>query len=101
MNPVHQPGGRAKYRTYSPNSLTRAYSAEIVHKLSIRRALHASKNSTKNSSDSSVNKSCSKSCKNGQNVSVRIKRKREQEKKKIVKCSKSDSQNPETSGVGK
>ncbi|XP_052088188.1 uncharacterized protein LOC127725302 [Mytilus californianus] len=62
---------------------------------------HVSKNPGKKASDSSVNKSCAKSSKKGQNGSVGCKRKREQEKKKIVKCSKSDSQKPGTSGVGK
>ncbi|CAC5375550.1 unnamed protein product [Mytilus coruscus] len=38
INQVHQPGGKAKYRTYSPTALTRAYSAIMVDKLSIRRA---------------------------------------------------------------
>ncbi|CAC5388549.1 unnamed protein product [Mytilus coruscus] len=38
INQVHQPGGKAKYRTYSPTALTRAYSAIMVDKLSINRA---------------------------------------------------------------
>ncbi|CAC5373549.1 unnamed protein product [Mytilus coruscus] len=62
---------------------------------------HVSKNPGKKASDSSVNKSSAKSSKKGQNGSVGCKRKREQEKKKIVKCSKSDSKKPGTSGVGK
>ena len=57
---------------------------------------HVSKNPGKNASES-VNKSCKK----GQNGSAGSKRKRGQEKKQTVKCLKSDSQKPGTSGVSR
>ncbi|VDI07597.1 Hypothetical predicted protein [Mytilus galloprovincialis] len=38
INPVHQPGGKAKYRTYSPTSLINAYTAVKEDNVSIRRA---------------------------------------------------------------
>ncbi|CAC5401666.1 unnamed protein product [Mytilus coruscus] len=85
------------------NVLSRVISGKTVTEDDVLERVkeHVSKIPGKKASDSSVNKSCAKSGKKGQNRSVGCKRKREQEKKKIVKCSKSDSQKPGTSGVGK
>ncbi|CAC5421207.1 unnamed protein product [Mytilus coruscus] len=85
------------------NVLSRVISGKTVTEDDVLERVkeHVSKNPGKKASDRSVNKSGAKSSKKSQNGSVGCKRKREQEKKKIVKCSKSDSQKPGTSGVGK